>query len=182
MAGTNEFCLFFAVKAYVPGGVQNQGRKKFEKCLPAGTGTKIYFSRKGPKKEGQVQIRETPRLNPPRLAALDWGVRISEGLGYPESQFAVRSDSNRHPLRNDCPKNRTIRIARPRTVRIAGNALIFFSLFFWKMPRKPTQKARIFIPAEPLKSLGKKGKTLKKARKSKKARKRRPGCFTIFQF
>ena len=35
---------FFAVKAYVPGGVQNQAEKKFEKCLPAGTGTKIYFS------------------------------------------------------------------------------------------------------------------------------------------
>ena len=35
---------FFAVKAYVPGGVQNQGGKKFEKCLPAGTGTNIYFS------------------------------------------------------------------------------------------------------------------------------------------
>ena len=36
---------FFAVKAYVPGGVQNQAEKKIEKCLPAGTGTKIYFSR-----------------------------------------------------------------------------------------------------------------------------------------
>ena len=36
---------FFAVKAYVPGGgVQKQAEKKFEKCLPAGTGTKIYFS------------------------------------------------------------------------------------------------------------------------------------------
>ena len=36
---------FFAVKEYVPGGVQNQAEKKFENCLPAGTGTKIYFSR-----------------------------------------------------------------------------------------------------------------------------------------
>ena len=44
MAGTNEFA-FFAVKAYVPGGGPESGRKKFEKCLPAGTGTKIYFSR-----------------------------------------------------------------------------------------------------------------------------------------
>ena len=35
---------FFAVKAYVPGGGPESGRKKFEKCLPAGTGTKIYFS------------------------------------------------------------------------------------------------------------------------------------------
>ena len=34
---------FFAVKAYVPGGVQNQAEKKIEKCLPTGTGTKIYF-------------------------------------------------------------------------------------------------------------------------------------------
>ena len=34
----------FAVEAYVPGGGPESGRKKFEKCLPAGTGTKIYFS------------------------------------------------------------------------------------------------------------------------------------------
>ena len=33
---------FFAVKAW---GGPESGRKKFEKCLPAGTGTKIYFSR-----------------------------------------------------------------------------------------------------------------------------------------
>ena len=32
---------FFAVKAYVPGGVQNQA--EFEKCLPAGTGQKFTF-------------------------------------------------------------------------------------------------------------------------------------------
>ena len=39
---------FFAVEAYVPGGggVQNQAEKNSKKCLPAGTGTKIYFSRK----------------------------------------------------------------------------------------------------------------------------------------
>ena len=39
---------FFAVEAYVPGGggVRESGRKKGKKCLPAGTGTKIYFSRK----------------------------------------------------------------------------------------------------------------------------------------
>ena len=42
MAGTNEFACF-RCKAYVPGGPES-GRKKFEKCLPAGTGTKIYFS------------------------------------------------------------------------------------------------------------------------------------------
>ena len=44
MAGTNEpFC--FAVEAYyVRGGGQNQAETKFEKCLPAGTGTKAYFS------------------------------------------------------------------------------------------------------------------------------------------
>ena len=35
---------FFAVEAYVPGGVQNQAEKNVKKCLPAGTGTKIYFS------------------------------------------------------------------------------------------------------------------------------------------
>ena len=37
--------LCFAVEAYVlGGGVQNQADKNFEKCLPAGTGTTIYFS------------------------------------------------------------------------------------------------------------------------------------------
>ena len=39
---------FFAVEAYVPegGGVgPESGKKKTKKCLPAGTGTKIYFSR-----------------------------------------------------------------------------------------------------------------------------------------
>ena len=36
---------FFAVEAYVwGGGGAESGRKKIEKCLPAGTGTKIYFS------------------------------------------------------------------------------------------------------------------------------------------
>ena len=33
---------FFAVEAYVPGGVQNQAEKNSKKCLLAGTGTKIY--------------------------------------------------------------------------------------------------------------------------------------------
>ena len=35
---------FFAVEAYVPGGVQNQAEKNSKKCLLAGTGTKFYFS------------------------------------------------------------------------------------------------------------------------------------------
>ena len=34
---------FFAVEAYVPGGVQNQAEKNAKKSLPAGTGTKITF-------------------------------------------------------------------------------------------------------------------------------------------
>ena len=62
--------------------------------------------------------------------------------------------------------------------------LIFLSLLFWKKQGKPPKKARIFLYAEFLESLGKKGKTLKKARKflatkkarkSKKARKGRSG-------
>ena len=66
------------------------------------------------------------------------------------------------------------------------NALIFLSLLFWKKTRKTHPKKQGFLLyAEPLKSLGKKGKTLKKtkqipcnekkARKSKKARKGRSG-------
>ena len=43
MAGTNEFA-FFRCKSICTGGGPESGRKKFEKCLPAGTGTKIYFS------------------------------------------------------------------------------------------------------------------------------------------
>ena len=38
---------FFAVEAYVRGGVQNQA-EKFQECLPAGTGTKLYFPSLGP--------------------------------------------------------------------------------------------------------------------------------------
>ena len=44
MAGTNEFAFFRCKSICTGGGVQNQAEKKFEKCLPAGTGTKIYFS------------------------------------------------------------------------------------------------------------------------------------------
>ena len=40
---------FFALEAYVPGGVQNQTQKNSKECLLAGTGTKIDFSRKSPK-------------------------------------------------------------------------------------------------------------------------------------
>ena len=47
MAGTNEFASF-AVKHMYRGGSRIRP-KKFEKCLPAGTGTKIYFSSFWPK-------------------------------------------------------------------------------------------------------------------------------------
>ena len=43
MAGTNEFA-FFRCKSICTGGGPESGRKKIEKCLPAGTGIKIYFS------------------------------------------------------------------------------------------------------------------------------------------
>ena len=57
---------FFAVKAYVPGGGPESGRKKFEKCLPAGTGTKIYFSSRGVSlrlSRSIVQYGATKRVN-----------------------------------------------------------------------------------------------------------------------
>ena len=55
-----------------------------------------------------------------------------------------------------------------------GPTLIFFSLLFWKTARKTTKKTRnFFIPGEPLKSLGKKGKTLKKTRNSLERKKAR---------
>ena len=43
MAGTNEFACFRCKSICTSGGPES-GRKKSEKCLPAGTGTKIYFS------------------------------------------------------------------------------------------------------------------------------------------
>ena len=52
--------------------------------------------------------------------------------------------------------------------------ILSFPCFLGEKQGKPPKKARIFPYAEPLKSLGKKGKTLKKARKflaTKKARK-----------
>ena len=36
---------FFRCRSMCTGGVQNQAEKNAKKCLPAGTGTKIYFSR-----------------------------------------------------------------------------------------------------------------------------------------
>ena len=45
------------------------------------------------------------------------------------------------------------------------------SLFFWKKARKTTKKQGFFKPAEPLKSLEKKGKTLEKTRNSSPAKK-----------
>ena len=53
----------------------------------------------------------------------------------------------------------------------SGQPLIFFSLPFWKTARKQG----FLLPAEPLKSLGKKGKNAQNRRKTKKARKRRVG-------
>ena len=43
MAGTNEFA-FFRCRSICTGGGSESGRKKFKKCLPAGTGTKICLS------------------------------------------------------------------------------------------------------------------------------------------
>ena len=53
----------------------------------------------------------------------------------------------------------------PVAVFYCSGTLIFLSLLFWKKQGKPPKKARTSLHAEPLKSLGKKGKTLKKARK-----------------
>ena len=43
MAGTNEVA-FFRCRSICTGGGPESGRKNSKKCLPAGTGTKIYFS------------------------------------------------------------------------------------------------------------------------------------------
>ena len=54
MAGTNEFA-FLRCKSICTGGGPESGRKKIEKCLPAGTGTKIYFS--SPEKAEKLKTR-----------------------------------------------------------------------------------------------------------------------------
>ena len=58
MTGTNEFA-FFRCKSICTGGGPESGRKKIEKCLPAGTGTKIYFSRHRPG-ERHIDCYRTP--------------------------------------------------------------------------------------------------------------------------
>ena len=46
-------------------------------------------------------------------------------------------------------------------------------LFFWQKSEDPPKKARISLPAEPLKSLEKRAKTHEKARKTAKTKKKR---------
>ena len=79
MAGTNEFG-FFRCKSICTGGGPESGRKKFEKCLPAGTGTKICFSSSPNRKRAghdrriraarQPQIAESPATRPLSSEAL----------------------------------------------------------------------------------------------------------------
>ena len=78
------------------------------------------------------------------------------------------------------PAEETLRILSSLILGPSPDLLCFFG----KRQGKPPKKQGFFIVAEPLKSLGKKGKTRKKARnslerqkarKSKKARKRRLG-------
>ena len=63
MAGTNEFA-FFRCKSLCTGGVQNQAEKNSKKCLPAGTGTKIYFSSFAKKILIQIIFRDLLHKNP----------------------------------------------------------------------------------------------------------------------
>ena len=61
-------------------------------------------------------------------------------------------------------------------------------LVFWKMPGKPAKKQGFFVPAEPLKSLEKKGKKLKKNKeflareKTRNSKKTKEGEGTDFFF
>ena len=82
---------FFAVKAYVPGGVQNQAEQKFEKCLPAGTGTKIYFS--------SFQVPEEPPSPPPLSVGSLTIYRIScmNPPFSPTGELWAKSDANWWP-------------------------------------------------------------------------------------
>ena len=59
MAGTNEFAFFHCRSMCTGGGGPESGRKKFKNCLPAGTGTKIYFSLREAK-PGGFQTRVFP--------------------------------------------------------------------------------------------------------------------------
>ena len=65
MAGTNEFA-FFRCKRICTGGGPESGRKKFEKCLPAGTGTRIYREQKRHIKLFHIKLCPvTPVTGPP---------------------------------------------------------------------------------------------------------------------
>ena len=52
-------------------------------------------------------------------------------------------------------------------------ALTLQPLLFWKKARETSKKARVFLFAEPLKSLEKKGKTHQKSKENRKTKKER---------
>ena len=68
-----------------------------------------------------LQPRQSPEWLPSETNLLLIGTLFFLHLSCLESQFAVRSDSNRHWFA--AISHGTIRIARPKTVRIAGEAL-----------------------------------------------------------
>ena len=88
---------------------------------------KSQKGQKRTKKEGQVQIGKPPRLNPPRLAALDWqfATRIGAIRGYGFAQI----DSQKTP----------IFITFERFARIASN--LRFAIF---CPRKRDSQQKGF--------------------------------------
>ena len=78
----------------------------------------------------------------------------------PESSSIVSPETGIGPF-SDCDK--ISRRAHPASTY--NPVLPFLVFFFWKWKGKPPKKQGFFIPAEPLKSLEKKGKTLKKKNK-----------------
>ena len=126
---------------------------------------KSQKGRKRTKRKDKVQIGKPPRLNPSPLAPLDSFAERRLVLSIHIFTWQSKANASLVPF---------TRVHSLNHASMGSYALIFLSLLFWKKQGKPPPKTRIFHDAEPLKSLGKKGKTLKKARKflaMKKARK-----------
>ena len=109
-------------------------------------------SRKGPRHNldlSRKKVWNPPVWKPPGLASLNWSLQWQRFL--PRGRFFL---ANVLPIRDLEP------------------SLILQSLLFWQKSEDPPKKARIFLSAEPLKSLEKRAKTHKKARKTAKRKKR----------
>ena len=78
MAGTNEFAFFRCKSICTGGGPESRPKKNSKKCLPAGTGTKIYFCREGKRTPTpKISIWTTPGRFTTRPLPVDFATKMS---------------------------------------------------------------------------------------------------------